>query len=120
MSFGTAFALPSVAWQRGGGLSPALSLNFLTGTLPSGVTLTRTGSTGTYVGSNGYVQNAVANTARFDYSPTSFVYQNLLANSSTASTWTAISLNITTPGTIMAPDGTMTGVLIKNPGAPVT
>jgi len=120
MSFGTAFALPSTAWQRGAGLAPSLALDFLTGSLPSGVTYTRAASTGTYVGSNGFVQSAVADTARFDYNPTSFVYQNLLANSSTASTWTAISLNITTPGTIMAPDGTMTGVLIKNPGAAIT
>jgi hypothetical protein len=110
MSFGTAFALPSTAWQRGGG--PSLALDFLTGSLPSGVTYTRAASTGTYVGSNGFVQNAVADTARFDYDPASFVYQNLL-NNSTSGFLNGANVTITTNATT-APDGTNTAVRITS------
>jgi hypothetical protein len=116
MSFGTAFALPSTAWQRGGG-GPTYSLNFLTGTLPAGVTYTRAGSTGTYIGSNGFVQNAVADTARFDYSPSSYIYQNLTIQSTAPQFWNAVGgVNVTVNNTI-APDGTNTGALITSAGA---
>jgi len=123
MSFGTAFALPSTAWQSGG-LRPSLALNFLTGSLPSGVTYTRAVSTGTatYTGSNGYIQNAGTNVARFDYDPASYVYQNLVPNSTTFTggdwdnTVSPITVNANTSETT-APDGTSTACKLTTAAA---
>lgn len=110
MSLGMGFALPASAWQGGGG-KPVFSLNFLNGTLPAGVTFTRavSSSSPTYIGSNGYMQFAGTNVARFDYSPSSYVYENLVNNSVGTAGWTTSNTTIT-PNAAIAPDGTNTGI----------
>jgi hypothetical protein len=57
---------------------PKLALDFTTGVLDSRITFTRSGNTATYIGSNGKVQTALADTPRFDFNPTSLVCQGLL------------------------------------------
>jgi hypothetical protein len=48
-----------------------LSIDFSTGTLPSGMTLTR-GTSGTYINESGFLSLSISNTARFDYTGGSF------------------------------------------------
>ena len=48
---------------------PVLDLNFLTGTMPSGITFTRA-SAATYFDATGTLQSAASNAPRFDYGPT--------------------------------------------------
>ena len=55
-----------------------LSLNFLTGTLDPRITFTRTGAVATFVGSNGLIQTAAADTPRFDYNPVTLALKGLL------------------------------------------
>jgi hypothetical protein len=56
-----------------------LSLDFTTGSLPGGLTFTRS-TTATYINSSGYVTSAVINEARFDY--TSGILRGLLIEGS--------------------------------------
>jgi hypothetical protein len=55
----------------------ALTLDFLTGTLDSRITFTRS-STATFVGSNGLIQSAAINVPRFDYDPVTLAPRGLL------------------------------------------
>jgi hypothetical protein len=74
---------PANAANAGGGggvtvPAPTLDLSFLTpGTLPTGVTFTRT-SVGTYFDSAGVMQTAAANAPRWDYDPVTLALRGLL------------------------------------------
>jgi len=57
--------------------TPAISLNFLSGSLDSRVTFTRA-TTATFVGSNGFIQTAAINGPRFDYNPVTLAAKGLL------------------------------------------
>jgi len=59
------------------GQTPAISLDFLSGSLDSRVTFTRA-STATFVGSNGFIQTAAINDPRFDYDPVTLAAKGLL------------------------------------------
>jgi len=59
------------------GNRPSLNLNFLSGTLDSRITFTRS-TTGTFVGSNGLIQSAAINVPRFDYNPATLSPRGLL------------------------------------------
>lgn len=94
---------------------PALSLDFLPGSLDARVTFTR-GSTGTYFNSSGVLSSAAINTPRFDYDPVTLAAKgllieeartNLLTYSSdwTNAAWTKSRATVTTNATA-APDGT--------------
>lgn len=65
----------SLGAMRAGG--PALTLNFLNGVLPPGLTFTRA-STATYIGSDGLLKTAAANEPRFDYDPVTLACKGLL------------------------------------------
>jgi hypothetical protein len=56
---------------------PSLALDFLSGTLDSRITFTRS-STATFVGSNGLIQTAAINDPRFDYNPVTLALNGLL------------------------------------------
>jgi len=99
-------------------LGPSLNLDFLTGTLDSRVTFTRS-TTGTFVGSDGLIQTAAINVPRFDYDPTTLALKGLLieeqrANLATYSqepsdaAWNKTRSSITAD-VMTAPDGTLTG-----------
>ena len=100
-----------------GGPASALSLNFLSGTLDSRITFTRS-TTATFVGSNGLIQTAAINAPRFDFNPITLAplgllieeqRTNLLLQSEDFSTtWAAVSATVTT-NTTVAPDGATTG-----------
>ena len=62
---------------RGQYPAPAMVLNFLSGTLDSRVTFTRS-TVATYVGSNGLLQTAAINAPRFDYDPVTLALKGLL------------------------------------------
>lgn len=55
-----------------------LTLDFLSGILDTRLTMTRASNTATFIGSNGYVQTAVANQPRFDYDPVTLACRGLL------------------------------------------
>jgi hypothetical protein len=59
------------------GQTPAISLDFLSGSLDSRVTFTRA-TTATFVGSNGFIQTAAINDPRFDYDPVTLTAKGLL------------------------------------------
>ena len=63
--------------RRQGDDSPSLNLNFLSGTLDSRITFTRSTSA-TFVGSNGLIQSAAINVPRFDYNPATLSPRGLL------------------------------------------
>jgi len=58
--------------------APALSLDFLSGTLDSRITFTRAATVATFVGSNGLIQSATTNVPRFDYDPVTLAPRGLL------------------------------------------
>lgn len=101
----------------GSGAIPALSLNFLTGTLDPRITFTRS-TTATFVGSNGLIQSAAINAPRFDYNPGTLAAIGLLIEEARtnlmlqsedfATTWASVGATITT-NTTVAPDGATTG-----------
>lgn len=66
-------------WPAGDGST--LSLDFTTGVLDPRLTFTRSTS-GTYIGADGLVKTATANTARFDYDPTTQAARGLLIEGS--------------------------------------
>lgn len=63
---------------RGGFPVPALSLNFLSGTLDSRITFTRALNTATRVNSSGLIETVNANIPRFDYDPVTLQPRGLL------------------------------------------
>jgi uncharacterized membrane protein YeaQ/YmgE (transglycosylase-associated protein family) len=104
---------------RRGISTPALSLNFLTGSLDGRITFTRS-TTATFVGSNGLIQTAAINAPRFDFNPSTLLPLGLLMEEgrtnlmlqsedfSVAITWAVVSATVT-GNTTVAPDGTTTG-----------
>tara|TARA_R110000822_G_scaffold49495_6_gene129728 strand:- start:1369 stop:2640 length:1272 start_codon:yes stop_codon:yes gene_type:complete len=97
---------------------PKMALDFTTASLDSRVTFTRTGATATRVNSSGLIEGVAADTARFDYNPTTLACKGLLIeesrinrrsyseqfdNAAWTKTASSISANATT-----APDGTTT------------
>ena len=111
--------------SRGGALNPdglSLDLAFATDktlTARRGPTPTFTrASTATFVGSNGLIQSAAINAARFDHNPATLVSRGLLIEESRTNlysrseefetaTWTKTRSSITANATT-APDGTLT------------
>ena len=97
---------------------PVLDLNFAAaGALDSRITFSR-GTSATFVGSNGLIQTAGNNVARFDHDPTWFMSaaqeQNLFQHSETIddSFWEKVRTNVTA-NAIAAPDGTVTAELLS-------
>jgi hypothetical protein len=105
--------------------TPALALNFTTGTLDSRVTFTRA-SGGTRVNSSGVIELMTTNTPRFDYDPVTLAAKgllieeqrtNLLLQSDTlstqnvATTAVATTLSFYGTGTVVL-SGTSTGTLV--------
>jgi hypothetical protein len=102
--------------------TPALDIDFTTGTLDSKITFTRS-TTATYYNSSGVLSSAATNTARFDYQPVSpFAARGLLFEEArtnvllrtedlTQSAWTKQASSITANNTT-APDGTSTADLV--------
>ena len=98
--------------------APALSLNFLSGTLDSRITFTR-GTTATFVGSNGLIQSAAINTPRFDYDPVTLAPKGLLIEEARTNlllrseefdnaTWAKSAFATVTANTTSAPSGATT------------
>ena len=71
------YRLGGTILRGGAGTRPSLNLNFLSGTLDSRITFTRS-TTGTFVGSNGLIQTAAINAPRFDYNPATLSPRGLL------------------------------------------
>ncbi len=109
-----------------GGISPALLLDFTSGSLDSRVTFTRTGSA-SRVNASGLVESVSADTARFDYDPVTLACKGLLievtrenvitnsANWNAASWSTFVNGSATISRTAnagTAPDGTSTATQI--------
>jgi hypothetical protein len=110
-------ASTSLSTRRGSstppGPTPALTLDFLTGTLDPRITFTRT-TTGTYIGSDGLVKTAAIDEPRFEYDPTTLQPRglliepsrtNLLLHSSdlTQAAWVPVGATIAMTAT--GPDG---------------
>jgi hypothetical protein len=102
---------------------PSLDLNFArTRALDPRITFTRA-STGTFVGSNGLIQNAASNVARFDHNPATGESLGLLVEEARTNTllysqqltnayWDYNAGITTIPNNLLAPDGTLTGLLV--------
>jgi hypothetical protein len=120
LGFGFGFGTSGGSGSLGPGTS--LDLNFvnqgMTGGLDSRITFARS-STATFTGSNGLIQTAAINQARFDYNPTTLAPLGLLieeqrTNLATYSdqfdnaAWVKTRSSIT-PNTIVSPDGTLNG-----------
>ena len=99
---------------------PSLDLNFAaTKRLDPRITYSRA-STGTFVGSNGLIQSAAVNQARFDHNPTTGESLGLLVeeartnlNLNSAATYNGLT-NITS-NSFLAPDGTLTAATFQPP-----
>lgn len=103
----------------GVGVQP-FNYDFTTGSLPSGVTLSRT-SAATYYNSSGIISTALANVARFDFNPTTLVRRGLLIEPAVANNcfpsvptagtaWSTFQANATY-NNATSPDGTTTAGL---------
>lgn len=102
---------------RGGGIAPSLDLNFLTGTMPSGLTFTRA-STATYIGSDGLLKTAAVDVPRFDYDPVTLACKGLLIEGSRTNSipWSEVFSNVVwtksassiSANILAAPDGVLT------------
>ena len=93
------------------------SLNFMSGTLPTGVTLARA-SSGTYFNSSGVLSTASSNVARFDYNPSTLALRGILIEPQATNlltysndwTQTNFTRSITvTANSVSSPDGTTDG-----------
>ena len=94
--------------------------SFATSYIPSSDTFTSRASTATYVGSNGLIQSALTNVARYNYNPVNLALapKLLLESASTNlltyseqfdnAVWWAKSNSTITPNATTAPDGTVT------------
>lgn len=93
---------------------PTLDVDFTSGVLDSRFTCTRSGTNATFVGSNGLVQTAGANVARFEYDPTTLLCRGLLVEPTATNlclrssdlanaTWTKTTMTATKNAT--GPDG---------------
>ncbi|MBN8824436.1 MULTISPECIES: hypothetical protein [unclassified Spirosoma] len=102
--------------------TPSLFLDFTKGSLPSGVTFSRS-SVGTYYNSSGVLTAATSNVARIDYDPVTLTCrgilleesrQNFIVQSSayTTGSWVKSNCSITANSDV-APDGTTTASLIN-------
>ena len=83
---------------------PKLALNFLSASLDPRVTFTRAGATATRVNSSGLIESVAADTARFDFDPTTLVCKGLLIEEQrqnvilNSANWTAGSWSSYTTG----------------------
>jgi hypothetical protein len=101
---------------------PRLALDWTTGSSQPGVDVTRAG-VATFVGSNGLIQSATADTQRIDYSTgvagllieesrtNAAIYSNDFRNTAAAGEtrlwfWTRVSIEAVDGGTTLSPDGT--------------
>jgi len=98
-----------------GGGQIVLNFNFTGGSLPSGVTLTRS-SSGTYLNSSGVLTTASSNVARFQYvSGTPYLLYEpaatnlLLQSNGFSTTWFAENGGVLTSSAFTSPDGTSDG-----------
>lgn len=99
-----------------------LDLNFMAGTMPSGITFSRA-STASYFNSAGMMQTAAANVARFDYNPNTLALNGLLIEEArtnvvtyslpTSTNWTLAATTLAA-NSITAPDGTTTASLLSD------
>jgi hypothetical protein len=99
--------------------TPALALNFLSGSLDPLITFTRAGATATRVNASGLVETVAADTPRFDYTPVTLAARGLLVEGQTnnictysqdftnggVTGWGAINLT-PSANTTVSPDGT--------------
>jgi hypothetical protein len=91
---------------------------FATTYIPSKDTFTSRATTGTYIGSNGYLTTAAINTARYNYTSTNLsispklllesAANNLVAYSETVSSWNVWKLNPVANNVVISPDGAQT------------
>lgn len=95
------------------GPSPVFSPSFTTGAVPSGATVTRSG-TATRVNASGIVESVAANVVRLDYAPATLTARGVLIESSTTNLFganTDFSLTSTRVGitaatsAVLSPDG---------------
>ena len=109
-------------WGVPARLAPAMSQNFLSGTLDSRITFTRA-STGTYFNSAGVMQTAAVDAPRFDYDPVTLQPKGLLIEGARTNLllWSSAFDNAVwfkgagcavTPNAIASPAGVMDADLI--------
>jgi hypothetical protein len=108
---------PSFALTATERVLPRMALDFTTASLDSRVTFTRTGATATRVNASGLIAYVAANTARFDFDPTTLVCKGLLIEEartniviqSDALNSGAYATSNATVGTnaVVSPDGTL-------------
>ena len=102
---------------RGGFPVPALSLNFLSGTLDSRITFTRALNTATRTNSSGLIETVNANIPRFDYDPVTLQPRGLLVEEARTNlalyseqfdnpAWSKLNATVTANAT-SSPDGTV-------------
>ena len=92
--------------------------SFATTYIPSKDTFTSRATTGTYIGSNGYLTTAAINTARYNYTSTNLsispklliepATNNLVTYSETVSSWNVWKLNPVANNVVISPDGAQT------------
>lgn len=91
---------PCQGMISGGG--PSLDLNFLAGTLPSGLTFTRS-TVATYIDVAGAIQTAAINAPRFEYDPVTHALRGLLIEEQRTNLFlnsaTLVTQNVTTTAT---------------------
>jgi hypothetical protein len=118
-------------WSGASGLvtgwgGAALTLDFLSGSLDSRVTFTRS-TTATFTGSNGLIQTAAINTPRFDYDPVTLAPRGLLIEEQRTNlltyseqfdnaAWGKTDITVTANATT-SPDGTTTADLLTEGSA---
>lgn len=108
-------------------ITPKLALNFVSATLDPRITFTRAGATATRVNASGLIESVAADTARFDFDPTTLVCKGLLIEEQrqnvilNSANWTAGSWSSYTTGSATisitaasgtAPDGTNTATKV--------
>lgn len=74
---------PSFAITATERILPKLALTFMSASLDSRITLTRSGATATRTNSSGLIESVAADTARFDYDPVTLAIKGLLIENTT-------------------------------------